>query len=77
MAQVTVNVFADLREYTGGSPSVHLDVAPGQTIADVLARLGIPPERTRIIFVNSRAAGLEDPLNGEEQIDLFSAIGGG
>jgi sulfur carrier protein ThiS len=77
MPQITVNVYANLRDYTGGAASVSIDVDPGQTVADVLAKLGIPREKTRIIFVNSRAAKLEDPLEGQERIDLFSAIGGG
>jgi sulfur carrier protein ThiS len=77
MPPITVNVYANLRDYTGGAASVNIDVDPGQTVADVLAQLGIPREKTKIIFVNSRAARLEDPLEGQERIDLFSAIGGG
>ena len=77
MPQITVNVYANLRDFTGGAASVSVDVDAGQTVADVVAKLGIPPEKTKIIFVNSRAAKLDDPLDGQERIDLFSAIGGG
>jgi molybdopterin converting factor small subunit len=77
MAQVTVHVYANLREFTGGAPSVDLEVQPGQTVGDVLEQLGIPGEKTKIIFVNNRSAKPNDPLQGEERIDLFSAIGGG
>ena len=77
MAQVTINVYANLREFTGGAPSVNLDVQPGQTVGDVLQQLGIPSEKTKIIFVNNRSAKVNDPLQGRERIDLFSAIGGG
>jgi hypothetical protein len=46
-------------------------------VGDVLEQLGIPSEKTKIIFVNNRSAKLNDPLQGRERIDLFSAIGGG
>ncbi len=77
MVRITVNVYANLREYTGGTPSVDVDVEPGQTIADVLAHLKIPSAETRIIFVDNRHASLDYALRGDERIDLFSAIGGG
>lgn len=77
MPQITVNVYANLRDYTGGAASVSIDVDPGQTVADVLEKLGIPRAKTKIIFVDSRAAKVDDPLEGQERIDLFSAIGGG
>jgi molybdopterin converting factor small subunit len=77
MPQITVNVYANLREYTGGASSVDLEVEPGQTVGDLVDRLGIPRDKTKIIFVNNKSAKFDDPLEGEERIDLFSAIGGG
>jgi hypothetical protein len=43
----------------------------------VLKGLGVPPDQTRIIFVNSRAADLSQVLQGGEQLGIFPAIGGG
>ncbi len=77
MPTVTVSVYANLRDYTGGQSTVSLDLPTGATIRMVIDRLGIPLEQTRIIFVDHRAAGLEHVLDGGERIDLFSAIGGG
>jgi sulfur carrier protein ThiS len=77
MALTTINVYANLRQYVGGAPTVDVDVTPGQTVGQVLDGLGIPREKTRIVFVNHRSAKLDDPLEGRERIDLFSAIGGG
>ena len=54
-----------------------LDIEPGKTVGDVLDRLGIPRDKTKIIFVNNKSAKFDDPLAGQERIDLFSAIGGG
>jgi molybdopterin converting factor small subunit len=77
MARISVNTYANLREFTDGAPSVELDIQPDKTVADVLTRLGIPHERTKIIFVNNRSAGLDRSLQDGDRVDLFSAIGGG
>jgi len=77
MAPVKVNLYATLRKYIGGAPSVEVEIDPGQTIAQVLKRLGVPADQTRIIFVNNRAADLSHALQGGEQIGIFPAIGGG
>lgn len=77
MAQVQVNLYAVLRKYIGGAPSIEVEIKPGRTIQQVLGQLGVPPEQTRIIFVNNRAAGLSQTLQGGEQLGVFPAIGGG
>jgi molybdopterin converting factor small subunit len=77
MLTVTVSVYANLREYTGGQATVEVDLPDGATIRTVIDHLGIPAEQTRIVFVDHRAAGLDDALRSGQRIDLFSAIGGG
>ena len=77
MSKVRVYAYAELRQYTGGSAAVEVEVADGGTVASLLAQLGIPAERTKIVFVNGRAAELDRTLAGGERVDLFSAIGGG
>ena len=77
MPQVKLNLYATLRKYAGGSPSVEVDVEPGQTVQAMLEQLGVPPDQTRIIFVNNRAAGLSQSLQGGERVGVFPAIGGG
>jgi molybdopterin converting factor small subunit len=77
MARVRIHLFASLRSYAAGAPSVDVDVEPGQTVEEVLRTLGVPPEQTRILFVNHRAATLDQKLSGDEQIGVFPAIGGG
>jgi molybdopterin converting factor small subunit len=77
VAQVKVSLYATLRSHVGGAPSVEVDVEPGQTVEEVLAGLGVPAEQTRIIFINNRAAGLQQRLEGGERVGVFPAIGGG
>ena len=77
MPRVKLNLYAALRAYIGGKPSVELEIEPGLTVAGLLDRLGVPRGETRILFVNGRAAALSDKLSGGEQIGVFPAIGGG
>ncbi|MFH1268254.1 MAG: MoaD/ThiS family protein [Planctomycetota bacterium] len=77
MAQVKVNLYATLRSYVGGIPSVEVDVEPGETVEQVLHRLGVPPDQTRILFVNNRAATLSQPVEDGDRLGVFPAIGGG
>ncbi|NLF68130.1 MAG: MoaD/ThiS family protein [Candidatus Anammoximicrobium sp.] len=77
MSRVQVYVYADLRQFTGGAAGREIDVEPGQTVATVLDRLGIPRQRAKIAFVNHRAAEPDQALTGGERLDVFSAIGGG
>jgi len=77
MPRVKLNLYAGLRAYIGGKPSVDLEIEPGETVGGLLDRLGVPHGQTRILFVNGRAAALSDQLSGGEQIGVFPAIGGG
>jgi molybdopterin synthase sulfur carrier subunit len=77
MPHVKVNLYATLRKYIGGAPSIQVEIEPGQTIRQVLERLQVPTDKTRIIFVDNRAAELTDALKGGERLAVFPAIGGG
>lgn len=77
MACVTVNLYAGLREFIDGAPSINVELEPGTTIGQVIERLGVPVEKTRIIFLNNRAAQLTSPIEPGDQLSIFPAIGGG
>ena len=77
MAQIKVSLYAGLRAVIGGKRSVELEIEPGRTVGDVLDRLGVPRNQTRILFVNSRPAGLSDTLHEGDHVAVFPAIGGG
>jgi sulfur carrier protein ThiS len=77
MKKISIKLYASLRKYTDGAGVIEAEIEPGETIQQVLKRRDFPADQVRIIFVNGRAAGLDDPLQGDEQVELFSAIGGG
>ena len=77
MPQVTINAYASLRKFTDGVSRLTVDVSAGQTVGDVLQQLGIPLDQAHVVFINNRSSTLAQALQGGEQVDLFSAIGGG
>ncbi len=77
MPQVRVNLFAVLRKHIDGAASTEVEIESGQTIGQVLERLDIPTEHTRMVFLNNRAAPLDQALEGGEELDIFPALGGG
>jgi len=77
MPTVEVHVFAMLRKYTDGAASVALEIAPGETVGQLVDRLGVPAGEIRILFVDGRAAGLDHSLDGGETIAVFPGIAGG
>lgn len=77
MPHVQVNLYATFRVHSGGRPSVEVQIEPGQTVGEVLQKLGVPAEQARIIFVDYRAGDLGQTLQGGEHLGVFPAIGGG
>jgi sulfur carrier protein ThiS len=77
MTKISVKLFATLRKYADGAASLDVEIEPGETIEQILKRRGVPVEQVRVVFVNGRASGLSHSLQGDERVELFSAIGGG
>ena len=75
--RVTLRVFATLRRYTSGAESVDVEIEAGATVADALARAGIPAAEARIIFVDGRKGSLKSPVSSGCSVGVFPAIGGG
>ena len=42
-----------------------------------MARLGIPPEELKLVFLNGLHAGLDAALKDGDRVGLFPAVGGG
>ncbi len=77
MPQVKVNLFATLRRFADGKPAVDVEIVAGETVGQVLARLGVPAAQTRVVFVDNQAVGMDRALAGGEELGVFPAIGGG
>ena len=77
MPQIRLKLYTSLRKHIDGAPSVDVQIEVGTTVEQVLEQTGVPAEQARIIFLNGRSAQLGDLLSGEEQVEVFPAIGGG
>jgi sulfur carrier protein ThiS len=76
---ITLKLFASLRRYlpedcTGSA--CDLEVDPGTTVADVLARYGVPTEGI-VILVNGRSVDLDQALEEGDVMAVFHALAGG
>jgi sulfur carrier protein ThiS len=56
---------------------VSVQVAKGTTVRELLTQLGVPHKKVHIVFADHHAVSQDHALQGGEQLDLFSAIGGG
>ncbi|MBU0513379.1 MAG: MoaD/ThiS family protein [Proteobacteria bacterium] len=54
-----------------------VEAEQGRSVARLLARLGIPPEKVKIIMVNGVAAGADTVLADGDRVGLFPPVGGG
>ncbi len=59
------------------SQGMRVERAAGMTIEDLCRKLNIPVEKVKIVMVNGRSTGFDEPLNGDERVALFPPVGGG
>jgi molybdopterin converting factor small subunit len=73
---ITLKCFATLSRFSPPDADAYA-IAPGETVAAVVARLGIPEEELKLVFVNGVHAPLGAPLADGDRVGLFPAVGGG
>ncbi len=77
---ILVKLSTTLRQCVPGyDPQAGLEkeFVPGETVAGLVARLGLDPKRIKIIMLNGRSAKLEDSLSDHDRVGLFPPVGGG
>jgi sulfur-carrier protein len=76
--RVEVRVFADLRKYVPGSEDpLFVGLPEGSTLQELLALLGIPTEKVKVLFVNSRQQHPAFRLTDGDRVGIFPPTGGG
>lgn len=73
---IQLKLFANLREFAPPDTD-RLAIEPGQSIREVLATIGLPAEKAKLIFVNGTKGDLETVLKGGERVGLFPPVAGG
>ena len=78
--RVSVKLFAMLSRYAlgvaAGAP-FEVQVPEGATLHDLLQQLNIPPDETKIVFVNGIIQELDYRLNPEDNVGVFPPVAGG
>lgn len=78
--QVSVRLFAMLSRYAQGNSAgteFEVELAGGSTVQDLLQQLEIPPEKTKVVFVNGIIQTMDCKLDPEDQVGIFPPIAGG
>jgi sulfur carrier protein ThiS len=68
------------RRFAGDTPAgqpLELELDQGSSLQDLIDCLGIPPEETKVAFVNGRAQELDYILESGDEVGIFPPIGGG
>jgi molybdopterin converting factor small subunit len=75
---VNLKCFADLAERYDCSfqTSTHMTVADGATVGKVMSASGIAEDAVKIVFVNGKLAGVDQPLRDGDRVTLVPATGG-
>lgn len=73
---VSIRCFATLSRFTPEDAGA-FPVAGGETVADLVARLGIPLDDLKLVFVNGEHVALDATLKDGDRVGLFPAVGGG
>ncbi|WP_031478880.1 MoaD/ThiS family protein [Maridesulfovibrio frigidus] len=52
-------------------------ISDGETIKDIVEKVGIPLDEVKIVFVNGVSAELDARLADGDRVGVFPAVGGG
>ncbi len=75
-AHIQVKLFASLQHHLPPDPDA-FPITPGETIEQVLTRLGVSPEAAKLVFVDGVLRGVSTALQGGERVGVFPPVGGG
>ncbi len=78
--RVRIRLYASLARFSmGGLPGTpfYLDVPPDTLLSGLIDQLHIPPEETKITFVNGIIHDLDWKLAPEDEVGIFPPVAGG
>jgi molybdopterin converting factor small subunit len=56
--------------------STSYEINPGETVDDLIGRIGFPKQEIKLVFVNNRSAGFDTVLKEGDRIALSPPVGG-
>ena len=73
--EIALTLVGLLREY--GPVHASLGVEPGETVVEVIRKLGLDPDLVAIVMVNGRQRSKADTLVPGDKVKLLPIVGGG
>lgn len=73
---IQINCYATLARFKPDNANAY-PVTQGETVGDVMARLGVAQEDVKLIFLNGVKAEPDAALSDGDRVGLFPAVGGG
>ncbi len=78
--RVTVKLFATLTRYRPGAKAgtpFEVDLPENARVTDLLVLLRIPPEETKVVFINNVIREPDAQINPGDAVGIFPPVGGG
>lgn len=78
--KIQVKLFGNVRIYQPAYSSgqvLHIELPAGATVADLIAKLGIPPGAAVLAMVRGRVQKREFALAEGDEVSLFPPVSGG
>lgn len=78
--RVSVKLFAMLSRYARGNAAgapFEVEIPEGATVQELLQQLNIPPDETKVVFVNGIIQTIDSKLNPTDHVGIFPPIAGG
>jgi len=78
--KIQLKLYGNLRRLSPGGQAgvpMMLDFPAGASLQDVVDRLQVPPEETKVAFVNGIVREWSYQLNEGDQVGIFPPVGGG
>jgi sulfur carrier protein ThiS len=80
LIKVNVKLFATLRRHFpdyNPDKGVDVEMNEGSTVEDLLHTLHLSQNEARVIIVNGIPKKINDPINNQDQVNIFTPISGG
>jgi sulfur carrier protein ThiS len=76
MPHIELKLYATLQMFKPAGGESY-PISSGMTVQDLLARLHLPAEKAKLIFIDGAKAELSSRLQGGERVGIFPPVGGG
>lgn len=74
---ITIIAYSELKEFLGQNGKIHLEVAPGATLGEIVNKFGIPRDLIMNIVCDQKLENFDSTVKDGCVYQLLPLIGGG